>query len=438
MSNSKKGTTLTLPTTLIDQCKQTYQTENQSQAINTALSDYLLLPYDEQILDSFAIHQLLPDVEDRKTAQGITLRLDSNLRKIMDKLSKQDTLSETAQMMISRTLYAKQRGLSVSSNTSLLYILGNKRNSMMQAAIKNIKDTAQDVNWQTSVETCAGVLGIYANFKFADAEIVNDNDWRKINLYRAIQENPRKLVILARAQKVDETTFNAQKNLLENVAESKPIDYEAAAAYLYLNRNSYRHEGTSLDSKASDAKYHKILSAIAPLHERMNQTGSFTKATQFQNTDILKIIEKYRHQKNVLFIVDPPYLDTDYYNKVKSDDAVSDNTEPDDVVSDNTEPDDAKFSEAEHEQLAHLLYLAKKNNGNDFIYFCRITAAKRDQKKPNAEEWDRHMKGRIDDMYHGHGFYYIDVDLDDATTERIITTFPFEGAFSYGLERGQK
>ena len=435
MANSKKGTTLTLPTALIDQCKQTYQTENQSQAINTALSDYLLLPYDEQILDSFAIHQLLPDIEDRKTAQGITLRLDSNLRKIMDKLSKQDTLSETAQMMISRTLYAKQRGLSVSSNTSLLYILGNKRNSMMQAAIKNIKDTAQDVNWQTSVETCAGVLGIYANFKFADKEIVNDNDWRKINLYRAIQENPRKLVILARALNVDSATFNVQMSLLDATEHTAKVNYEAAAAYLYLNRNSYLHNETSLDTKASQQRYHKVLEAIAPLHQRMNQTGSSARATRFQNMDLLKIIEKYRRQKNVLFIVDPPYLDTDYYNnKAKSDDAVSDNTEPDDAVSDNTEPDDAKFGDAEHEELAHLLYLAKKNNGNDFIYFCRITAAKRDQKKPNAEEWDRHMKGRIDDMYHGHGFYYMDVDLDDATTERIITSFDFEDAKPYGRE----
>lgn len=431
MSNSKKGTTLTLPTTLIDQCKQTYQTENQSQAINTALSDYLLLPYDEQILDSFAIHQLLPDVEDRKTAQGITLRLDSNLRKIMDKLSKQDTLSETAQMMISRTLYAKQRGLSVSSNTSLLYILGNKRNSMMQAAIKNIKDTAQDVNWQTSVETCAGVLGIYANFKFADEEIVNDNDWRKINLYRAIQENPRKLVILARALNVDSATFNVQMSLLDATEHTAKVNYEAAAAYLYLNRNSYLHNETSLDTKASQQRYHKVLEAIAPLHQRMNQTGSSTRTKRFQNTDILKIIEKYRHQKNVLFIVDPPYLDTDYYN---ASDTKSDNAESDNAESDNAKPDNTKFGEAEHEELAHLLYLAKKNNGNDFIYFCRITAAKRDQKKPNAEEWDRHMKGRIDDLYYNHGFYYIDVDLDDATTERIITTFPFEDKQQYGKE----
>lgn len=444
MANPKNETTMTLPTALIEMCKNIYRTSNTSEAIRNALADFLLLPYTEQKIDSFAIHQLLPDIEDRQTSSRVTLRLDDGLSRILTELSEgQDSLSKTVERMISRSLYAERQGHSTSSNTNLIYILGNKRNAKMQEAIKQIKDTAQGVDWKISVETCAGVLGIYANFRFADTEIMNDNDWNKINLYKAIQENPRRLIILTRALKVDDTTFNTQKNLLKNAAKSKQINYEAAAAYLFLNKNSFHHEGIELDNKASDTRYHKALTAIAPLHQRMNQTASSSQATKFQNIDLLKLIEKYRRQKHVLFIVDPPYLDTDYYNRKSgnavSDDSTSKDSVSDDFTSDSAESDTAKsddtiFGEAEHKKLARLLQLVKQNNGNNFIYFCRITAARRDQKKPNAEEWDRHMHGRIDDLYHGHSFYYIDIALDDATTERIITSFPFKGAMLYGKE----
>ncbi len=442
MANPKFVTTLTLPTALIEQCKEAYCTANTSEAIRNALTDFLLLPYTEQKIDSFAVHQLLPDIEDRQTLSKVTLRLDDNLRRILLELSaEQDSLSKTAELMISHTLNAEPQEHSTSLKTDLLYILGNKRDSKMQDAIRTIKDTAQNVRWETCIETCVGVLGIYSNFRFANTEIMNDNDWNKINLYKAIQENPRRLIILARALKVDTATFNAQKSLLDNTKHSAKVNYEAASAYLYLNKNSFRHEGTVLNNKATQSSYHKRLAAIAPLHQRMNQTASSSQATKFQNIDLLKLIEKYRRQKHVLFIVDPPYLDVDYYNKKSgnavSDDSTSKDSVPDDFTSDSAESDTAKsddtiFGEAEHKKLARLLQLVKQNNGNNFIYFCRITAAKSDQKKPNAEEWDRHMHGRIDDLYHGHGFYCMDVALDDATTERIITSFPFKGATLYG------
>lgn len=59
---------------------------------------------------------------------------------------------------------------------------------------------------------CGG-LGIYSTFKFSQNEILNDLDWKKINLYRAIQENPRELIIQARSLAVDQVTFDRLKNL---------------------------------------------------------------------------------------------------------------------------------------------------------------------------------------------------------------------------------
>ncbi len=444
MKLKESVTTLTMSTALIDMCKDVYGTSNASEAIRNALADFLLLPYDEQKVDSFAIHQLLPDIDDRQKSSKVTFRLDDGLRGVLTELSRgQDSLSKTAEQMICRTLYAEQQGRSTASNTDLLYIIGNKRNAKMRKAIRQIRDTAQGVDWKISVETCAEVLGIYAKHKFADTEILNDNDWDKINLYKAIQENPRRLIVQARALKVDSATFDAQKSLLEEMKKTErsvKVNFEAAAAYLYVNQNSYRHGGEVLNYKVTQSSYCKRLAAIKPLHQRMSQTTSSIQATEFQNKDLLKLIGKYRRQKNVLFIVDPPYLDTDYYNNkaksgdAKSDDSIPGTTKSDTTKSDTAESDTAKFGEAEHAKLARLLRLVKQNNRNDFIYFCRITAAKGDQKKPNGEEWDRHMKGRIDDLYHGHGFFFVDVDLDDVTTERIITSFPFDGATLYGKE----
>ena len=412
MKNEKIGTTLTLPTALIEECKQLYAT-NCSAAIVCALADFLLLPLSEQKLDAFAIHQLFPNVEERKDTRKLPIRIPRRLYAVIKSLSSGTNFSETVTMMLSQTLYiVSQQTLSAIHYARLLYVWGNKWNPMMQDTIRHIKDTAQ-ATWDTCIETCAGGLGIYSNFRFADTEILNDCNWNIINLYKAVQENPRELIILARSLRADRTTFNKQKKLLQSITPSSQVDYEAAASYLFLNITSYKSKGGTFDNSMNNARYYRTLDSIYPLHQRLNQCSTPSgHATHLCNADIFKVIEKYRRQKNVLFIVDPPYLDADLYNLKKS-----------------------GFGEEKHERLAKLLRLVKQNNGNDFIYFCRITAPKRYQTLDNSEAHNCHMRGCIDDLYYGHGFFYVDVKLDDTTTERIITSFPFEGAKSYGKER---
>ena len=287
----------------------------------------------------------------------------------------------------------------------------------MQAAIKNIKTTAERDTWTTSVETCAGGLGIYSTFKFSENEILNDLDWQKINLYKAIQKNPRELIIQARSLRVDQVTFDRLKEFIKNTQPTSAVNYEIAAAYLYLNLNSYRNTGATMDNKASEARYFNALSSIHSLHQRLKEcTTSGKPDTTIFNLDIFEIIKRYRKQMDVLFIIDPPYLNADVYNRKKN-----------------------KFGQKEHERLANLLRLVKQNNKNDFIYFCRITAPHKYQNEENSEEYNIDMKGCIDDLYYGHGFYYVDVILNPTTTERIITSFKFDGATLYGAcERGQK
>lgn len=413
MKNEKNITTLILPVTLVEECKRTCNTKNHSEAINNSLADFFLLPPSEQKLDSFSLHQLIPDVEERKKTKGFTIRIPQKLLSEVLSLSGDSTVGETATAMISRSLYMLPR-LANSDNLCqrLLYVWGNKWDPQMQDAIRNIKDTAVNITWDTCVEPCAGGLGIYSNFKFADTEILNDCNWNTMNLYKAIQENPRELITWARSLNVDTATFEQQKALTKSIKPSSKVNYEIAAGYLFLDINSYKRKCGSPDNHMSNSKYHKALAAIYPLHQRLNQCSNhFRQVTELCNTDIFKVIEKYRKQKRVIFIIDPPYLDSDLYNGKKN-----------------------TFGEEEHKRLANLLRLVKQNNGNDFIYFCRITAPKKYQNKPNAEEYNRHMKGCIDDLYYGHDFYFVDVKLDGHTTERIITSFKFDGAIEYGKE----
>lgn len=134
--------------------------------------------------------------------------------------------------------------------------------------------------------------------------------------------------------------------------------------------------------------------------------------------DLFHIIKKYMYDQDTLFIVDPIYLDTNVYTQRTIRTATKHG---------------ANFGWKEHQQLAKVL---QKISG-DFIYFCRITATRHRNQQGNLTDdtetlarADIEMRGRIDDLYWGHGFYFFDVSLD-VGVERIITSFPFEGATPY-------
>lgn len=84
----------------------------------------------------------------------------------------------------------------------------------MQSAIKHIKDSA-NIKWQESVETCVGALGIHANFKFADTELIND-DIEKINLYNVIKNKPIEF-------KKKALEFNCTEKDFEDLKKEKQI-----------------------------------------------------------------------------------------------------------------------------------------------------------------------------------------------------------------------
>lgn len=166
----------------------------------------------------------------------------------------------------------------------IIKILGSKCDKRMQDAIQNIVETSSKT-WLISREACAGALGIHANIRFAEKEIINNDDYNKTNLYNAIKDHPRELCLKARSIEVTKESFQKVKN--EKSIPSAKTDTDAAVRFLFMNCTSYRHTGSTFDKKMNVKKYYKTLDAIYPLHQRL-------KNTQILEMDIFKLLKKIK------------------------------------------------------------------------------------------------------------------------------------------------
>lgn len=412
-------TSLTLPKALVEKLKKHPDVANNSQAINRALEDYFLLPEKNQKLSDETLIKVFDSIEEEKLTYKFRVRIPTGLYATLKEMTENRYISETATQILAHILYMRLAEVtSTPSDSRLINVMGNKWDKNMQTAIRNINET-RDTSWKHSVETCMGGLGIFANFDFAPDKFINDNDWNKANLYKVIQKEPEKLIKKAYYLEVTKETFDKLKN--NSPSPSASINIDAAARFLYLNLNSVRGQGDSFRKNATTENYLQHLAVIRPLHKKLNDVTIMDK-------DIFTVLKKYRSMKNTLFIIDPPYLETCGYEK---------------RITHNTPTYGKGFGLEQHKELAKLLLNIKKNNGNDFIYFCRITVTRhKDQKtkkiKQTPEELtspDNILERKIDSLYWGKGFYYIDVkpaNLNDGTIERIITSFYFEGAKEYG------
>lgn len=407
-------TTLNLSSALVEAIRKKYGISNVSKAVSYGLTDFFLLPRKKLRLDSYALHQLL-SIDERKHKRRVSIRLPQVLHDKILELPCASTLSETVEILLAVILYYPLENVKFSKEAlHLLKILGSKFDSRMGNAISHIFETAGRT-WKTSVETCAGALGIHCNHRVAQQEIINDDDWDKINLYKAVQTNPRELLLQALSLDASQSEFNEIKKQ-PPVQLSSAINYAEAANFIFLNNISYRNSGNTFANDMSNTLWHKRLQSIYPIHQRLQNT-------EILEMDLFKVINKYRKLPHTLFIVDPPYLDTNVYKgrhvRTKTEHGL-------------------EFGWKEHQKLAKLLRLIKEKDGNDFIYFCRTTATRKKNQmnqiiitEKALQANDRHMQGMVDDLYYGHGFYYLDVELDNGTIERIITSFPFEGATLY-------
>lgn len=436
MADKKIIVTFSLPIALVNILCSLFKTNNESKAIYKGLMGFLSNDSYSKRMDDYALHQLLT-IEERRNTKAYSIRIPSKLRHILAQYTVVDTLYNVPTIILANSLYYSDsvpasvapaelnlvtlpKEIAVDKSLHLIRLLGNKWSEGMQYAIQKIRRTSNKC-WATSVEIFMGALGIFSNFSFANHEVLNDIDLQKVNLYKAIRDSEDTVLIEMLSKSVDEETFNESKNSMKKGFElsNKKINIEAAGDYLYTNLLSVRSTGITFKGMSFTTYKHKM-NAIYPLHERL-------KNTEIYGVHAFDIIKKHRKDKGTVFIADPPYLDTNVYEEtIKIDKKYSD--------------DEKEFGYAEHLMLAKMLRETHQRYGNDFIYFCRITVTRvKDQKTKEItnvdelETGDRHMQGRIDDLYWGYGFYYIDVPYSsDGTIERIITSFEFDGAMPYG------
>jgi len=421
METSKKRiiTTLTLSKDLVEKLKEHYGAQNNSQTITNALADFLLLPDSEQILDDTALAQVLT-IAQELNIKKFSIRIPSALFTVVKRLSGEQTVSETVNRMLARVLYKPLNSTNPQCTSRLLYVMGNKWDVKMQNSIRHIAETA-DTKWETSVETCVGGLGIFSNINFAPNQIINDNNWDIANFIKVIKDFPRELIAGARALDVNKKTFIAQKSITPS--PSKHADIDAAVRFLYLNLTSVWGHCDCFNKTSTAEKYIHLLNNVYPLHRKLQGVEIFDQ-------DLFEILKKFRKRQNVLFIVDPPYIDTSGYEE---------------RVARNVPSYGKMFGLEQHRRLSICLRNIKQKEKKDFIYFCRVSATRHKDKETKQlkntpqelAKQDRNLQLKIGKLFFGRGFYYIDVNTSpDGTVERIITSFDFKGATKYGANDG--
>lgn len=398
--------TLQLPIKLVELAKQYFKTSNASKAICSCIEFAIMNCLLELLNESLAIYHLL-NVEERRILKSYSVRIEDYAVDTLKSITVKP-LSDAVVIAMVLALSLTEHAPSTKS-LKLINILGSKWDERMKFAIEHV---VSNRIWAKSYETCVGALGIHANFKLSDTELINDDDIEKINLYRCLKENAYELMCKASLFGCTQKDFEIVKK--GNFSNASIPNVDRAVRFFIMNFFSARNSGNTYVSKSKQALYNR-LEVIAPLSTRL-------QGVHISNMDIFDVIHKHRRETDTLFIVDPIYLDTNVYKGRTL----------------GTETEHGKeFGWKEHQRLAKELRYIK----GDFIYFCRITASRRKNQQnklidtPEAlHHKDIEMLGRIDDLYWGYGFYYMDVPLDDGTIERIITSFNFEGATPYGSE----
>lgn len=397
--------TLQLPLKLVELAKQHFKTDNTSLAICSCIEYAVLYCLSELQDTSLAIYHLL-NVEERRNCQSYSVRLE---KYVIDALTFVTSMALNATITNAMVLTLSPTAPPTPNKAlKLINILGSKWDSRMQSAIEHV---VSNRSWRNSYETCVGALGIHANFNLAERELINDDDIEKINLYQCIQQYAFEFKTKALMFECTEEAFKELKRIADYLDAPLP-NVDRAVRFFILNYFSARNSGHTYVHKSKLTLY-KHLEVIAPLSARLQDV-------HISNADIFDVLRKHKRETDALFIVDPIYLDANVYkNRTLG-----------------TETDYGKeFGWKEHQRLAQELRSIKGN----FIYFCRITASRRKNQQnelidppETLHRKDVEMLGRIDDLYWGYDFHYLDVPLDDGTIERIITSFSFDGSTPYG------
>lgn len=313
------------------------------------------------------------------------------------------------------------------------YQHGNKENPNIKPEITKILQQIP-ANIATVVEPFMGMLGLTLNVLtiLSGQELnyyANDADVNLINLYRCIQHNPNKMMLacerLIENLRSEKNTFETIKIKHRSEKKMSKYDYNAAADYMYLDAVSVRHQTENLKKK--DGKYISIDKQIEYFYKyaisipRMHQ---YLERINVSKKDASTILKKFKKTMNVLYLLDPPYLNSYDYNK-------------------KTNEVDIFTAEDYNEIVKHCLNLP---DGSIFLLFCRFTHTRSRKRRETDEDIrvkEKNGDFKIDDeilkgfykkefgvkaQMVGKQFYYKEIPFDGkGTIEAIISNYQFDG-----------
>lgn len=281
----------------------------------------------------------------------------------------------------------------------------------------------------TVVEPFMGMLGLTINVldTLSERELdyyANDADVNLINLYRCIQHQPNKMMLacerLIKNLRSGEDTFETIKTRHSSKQKMSKYDYNAAADYMYLDAVSHRHKTDNLKYKNIKVQidhFCKYVHNIPNMHQYLERINISQK-------DALTVLKKFKRVMNVLFLLDPPYLDSCGYSKKTN--GVK------------------EFTDEDYESLVE--FCLNVHEGSIFLLFCRFTKTRsRNRTETNADIRAKEKNGdyqigdkKLEGYYRrrfgvkaqlaGKQFYYKEISFDSkGTIEAIISNYQFDG-----------
>lgn len=316
---------------------------------------------------------------------------------------------------------------------SVCYQHGKKENDNIKPEITKILQQIP-ASIDTVVEPFMGMCGLTLNAldTLSGRKLdyyANDADVNLINLYRCIQHQPNKMMLacerLIKKLKTGKDTFETIRARHCSEKKMSEYDYNAAADYMYLDAVSVRHKTDNLQKK--NKKYISIDKQIKDFFKYVKHIRlmhQYLERIDISNKDALNLLEKFKKVMNVLFLLDPPYLDSCGYSKKTN--GVK------------------KFIDENYEEL--IEFCLNVPDGSIFLLFCRFTQTRSGKRGETNEDirakemngdfkiGDKKLEGYYRRMFGvkaqlaGKQFYYKEIAFDGkGTIEAIISNYQFDG-----------
>lgn len=364
------------------------------------------------MLDNFNEKYSSPNsklVETQITAQQMA-KLNKLKLQIAHLLSTKENLSDVLKYCI---MYYEKNYFSKKSEQKpvAFTIPGNKTDKCFDTVFENALSICNDKI--TVIEVCAGCCGVLPMYynPNVNAYILNELDEKRRNLITKIKSDPYDLI-------------NGCQQIYDLLNNSTYMDFTCRkctidAINTFLKLNHCMEEAITLfnycdnSQKLSKTPLHKYLKTFQKRYDNATALHNYIYNAVITGYNLLDLIEYYKNDPNVIFIIDPPYYLTDGCYK--------------------SNYPDMHF----HKELAALLHKIKGR----FILCLRINASRANNSK-NNKFIDRILYAFYNMAYGSGNFYMYCDDFDNdklminfknvGTLEAVISNYDFKGCKPIG------